>query len=104
MNSDIISSILEIESSAKERISRAEKLKDEIISSAEREEHQISDEQLRRAKEEFRQLTLDERRNADERIAEIKHAGEEEKAVLDKIYEKNHADWADNIFKRVIGI
>ena len=104
MNSDIISSILEIESSAKERINHAEKLKKEIISSAEKEERQISDEQLRMAKEQFEKLTLNERRAADEKIAEINSSGEEEKAVLDKVYEKNHADWAEKIFNSIIGV
>lgn len=101
MNSDIISSILEIETSAKEKISNAEKLKSDMIKSAKREEKQISDEQLRKAKTELEQLNLDERRSTDDKIAAINEQGEAEKRRLDDVFEKNHAEWTESIFKAV---
>ena len=104
MNSDIISSILEIESSAKEKIERAEMLKKDIISSAEKEVRQIGDEMLRDAKAEFERLTAEERRANDEKIEEIKRRGEAEKAELDDLFRQKQKEWEDKIFSGIINI
>ena len=104
MNSDIISSILEIEKNAKEKISRAEKLKEEIIRSAEKEEQHIGGDKLHEAKELFSKLTENERRSVDSKIKEIRENGEAEKSKLDAVFEKRHSEWTESIFSSVIGI
>ena len=104
MNSDIISSILEIESSAKEKIERAEMLKKDIISSAEKEVRQIGDELMRDAKEELERLTAEERHANDEKIKAIKCRGAAEKAELDDWFRKKSKEWEDKIFSGVINI
>ena len=104
MNGDIISSILEIESSAKEKISHAEKLKKDIIRSAENEKKHIGDDMLQEAKERFKKLTVNERRSNDEKIAEINRRGDEEKARMDAVFKENRLKWEEKIFNGVIGV
>lgn len=100
---NIITSILEIEQNAKARLEEAVRQRDKIIADAEAEKDRIVAEKIIEAEEKAAQVSLGEKKKTDEKLAEIEAARADEIKRLDRVYEKNHTEWENNIFNAVIG-
>ncbi|MBQ2823888.1 MAG: hypothetical protein IJF18_04840 [Oscillospiraceae bacterium] len=99
---DIISSIIEIDRSAKEKIAEAEKQKKKIVDDAAAERKNLIEGKMKEADERLKKMADDERRLADERFAEINKKCDEGIGRLDEIYNSRHKEWEDKIFNAVI--
>lgn len=103
MDSSIISSILEIDRSAKEKLAEAEDRKNRIIADAKAEEERIIGDRVKNADETLRKLEEEEKRKADEKLSAINAEGEKELERLEKVYEARHNEWEEQIFRTVTG-
>ena len=99
----IISSILQIDRSAKEKLSEAEDRKNRIIADAKAEEERIIGDRVKNADETLRKLEEEEKRKADEKLSAINAEGEKELERLEKVYEARHNEWEEQIFRTVTG-
>lgn len=102
MDSNIITSILEIDKKAKEKIAEAEQQKNKIIADAKAEEECIINSKVNAADEKLKELEKEEQRKADERLAEINKEKNEEIKRLDAVYEAKHGEWEDKIYNAII--
>lgn len=101
MDSSIISSILEIDRSAKEKLAEAEDRKNRIIADAKAEEERIIGERVKNADETLKKLEEEEKRKADEKLSAINAEGEKELKRLEEVYEARHEKWEEQIFRAV---
>ena len=99
---DIISSIIEIDRSAKEKIAEAEKQKKKIVDDAAAERKNLIEGKMKEADERLKKMAEDERRLADEKFADINKKCDESIGRLDEIYNNKHKEWEDKIFNAVI--
>lgn len=100
----IINQIIEIDEKARQMIADAEKKSKEILDKAHDNEVTVKEEWLERAKS--RALKVEEyyRLESEEKIIEINKRKQEKIDKLDKIYNDNHTQWEDEIFKNIIGL
>lgn len=101
MDSSIISSILEIDRSAKEKLAEAEDRKNRIIADAKAEQERIIGERVKNADETLKKLEEEEKRKADEKLSAINAEGEKELKRLEEVYEARHEKWEEQIFRAV---
>jgi cell division septum initiation protein DivIVA len=99
---NIINSILQIEQTAKDKLSSAQSLKNEIIAGARAEEERIINDKLKEASDRLKVLEDEEMRKYNEMVKEIEKRKAEEIKRLDAVYEKQHKEWEDEIFDFVI--
>lgn len=99
---NIITSILEIEQNAKERIAEAELKRNRIIADAKLEEERIINSGIKEADDRIEKINLEEKIKSDKKLAEIEQNGISEINRLDEIYSKHHSDWEEEIFRSII--
>ncbi len=99
---NIITSILEIEQNAKERLEEAEKKRNQIIADAKAEEENLIKAKIKEAEEKIGQIDSEEKKKTDEKLAEIENSRLEEIKRIDDIYNERHEKWENDIFNAII--
>ena len=102
MDSNIITSILEIDQKAKDKITQAEQMKNKIIADAKAEEERIINSKVHDADEKLRLIEEEEKKKSQAHLIEIEKKKSEEIEKLNSVYEERHEDWEENIFKAII--
>lgn len=99
---NIISNILDIDKSARDKISAAEADKNRILAQAKTEEERIINERLKQTDDMMKKIEEDEKAQTDAKIAEIEKNKNDEILRLDRIYSERHENWENKIFSSVI--
>ncbi|MGN0667368.1 MAG: hypothetical protein ACI4KF_12695 [Huintestinicola sp.] len=99
---EIISSIIDIDSSAEVRIREAEKQKLKIISDAKAEEERIVREAVENAKKELEAAEAKQLSEANEKIAALEAEKNSKISAMNTAFTKNSEKWSSEIFKAVI--
>jgi len=100
---DIIKKIIEIDHMAQKMTDDALALKGEAESSIEQNKKELREKYIQRAKKRIDVTAETEKKFLDEALEEIKTKYDGVALVLNEDYDKNHARWAREIYKRVIG-
>lgn len=99
---NVIASILEIEQDAKKRLEEAEKKKNRLIAEAKAEQENLIKAKIKEADEKLDKMSMDEKKKAEQRLAEIEETKNNEIKRLDKVFEKKRQKWEDEIFSAII--
>lgn len=100
---DIIKKIIEIDHMAQKMTDDALALKSEAESSIEKDKLALRDKYIERAKKRIDVTASTEEKFLAEALDEINSRYSAIASVLNGNYDKNHAQWAEEIYKRVIG-
>ena len=100
---DIIKKIIEIDHMAQKMTDDALALKTQAESSIEHDKKALREEYIQRARKRIDVTAQTEEKFLEEALADIKTRYSGVTAVLNENYEKNHTQWAQEIYKRVIG-
>ena len=100
---DIIKKIIEIDHMAQKMTDDALALRAEAESSIEQDKKALREKYIQRAKRRIDVTAGTEEKFLDEALEEIKNRYSGVATLLHDNYEKNHEQWAKEIYKRVIG-
>lgn len=100
---DIIKKIIEIDHMAQKMTDDALALKTQAESSIEQDKKALREEYIQRARKRIEVTAKTEEKFLEESLADIKAKYSGVAAVLNDNYSKNHAQWSQEIYKRVIG-
>lgn len=100
---DIIKKIIEVDRMAQKMTDDALALKGEAEKSIENDKKALREKYIQRARKRIEVTAATEEKFLEESLDEIKNKYSGIAANLQENYEQNHAKWAGEIYKRVIG-
>lgn len=99
---DIISRIFEIDRQAVELVDSAEKQKEAMGRSLEKEQEELVSKLAGKSREKLEHVNKTENEYADGKIKSIHEAKEKTLAAFNRKYEAEHTGWEEKIYKRVL--
>ncbi len=99
---NIITSILEIDQKATDKLLEAEKQKNQIIANAKLEEERLINEKVSATDLKIKELEEEEQIKFDQKLVELEKTKEAEIKSLDTSYQANHTLWGNDIFENII--
>jgi DNA-binding protein H-NS len=100
---EVINKIIEIDHKAQKMTDDALSMKAQTQADIEKDIKNLHEKYMQRAERRIKVTTDTEQKFLDESLDEIKSKYNNKKAVLNKSYDSNHAQWANEIYNRVIG-
>ena len=101
-SADIINAVLETDAQITKKIEDARKNKESIIAAAKAEGEELVKKEVEAAAGRLAASAADEKKRADEKIAEISKKKSERLEELDRIFSEKHREWESDLFARVI--